>query len=231
MENNLHKGHRERLKQRFLKEGSLENFTDHQVLELALFYIIQQKDTNELAHALINHFGSLKAVMDADPSLLIEFPGITENGVVFLKFLPEVSGRYARCSQPNILVDGIQGYINYCVSLFANVKTEKIAVICLDTKCNFLDCRLFGEFSMRDSTQFDIRDIARFILNHECDTVIIAHNHPDGGLQLSHEDVAVTKSLVRGLAGLKITVADHLLIASGTGISVRKSQLIPFLFS
>ena len=51
-----------RLKERFLKEG-LDSFSEVQVLELALFYCIPRKDTNPIAHALLEHFGGLSQVL------------------------------------------------------------------------------------------------------------------------------------------------------------------------
>ena len=67
MSQSIHTGHRQRMKERFLSEG-LDHFTDIQVLELILFYCIPQKDTNPIAHALLNHFGSLSQVLEASPA-------------------------------------------------------------------------------------------------------------------------------------------------------------------
>ena len=74
----IHKGHRERLKQRFLEEG-LDNFTDIQVLELLLFYAIPRSDTNPIAHSLLEHFGSLSRVLEADVEELKKVPGIKDH--------------------------------------------------------------------------------------------------------------------------------------------------------
>ena len=81
-----HKGHRERLKTRFLNSG-LDSFTDVQALELLLFYAIPMKDTNPIAHALLNRFGSLSQVLEASPEELMKVPGIGENAAVFLTLL------------------------------------------------------------------------------------------------------------------------------------------------
>ncbi|KNZ41722.1 hypothetical protein [Acetobacterium bakii] len=62
MDKNPHKGHGQRVKNRVIKEG-IDSFEDHQILELLLFYCIPMKDTNELAHALIQAFGSLAGSM------------------------------------------------------------------------------------------------------------------------------------------------------------------------
>ena len=88
----IHDGHRQRLKERFLR-GGLDNFTDVQVLELALFYCIPRKDTNPIAHALLDHFGSLSQVLEASVEELQKVPGIGENTAIFLSMLTQV-GRY-----------------------------------------------------------------------------------------------------------------------------------------
>ncbi|MGN1130860.1 MAG: hypothetical protein ACI4Q8_05855, partial [Ruminococcus sp.] len=89
---NIHKGHRKRVKDNFLKNG-LDNFEDHQILELLLFYALPQRDTNELAHRLISKFGSISAVFDAPVCELIKF-GLSDNTVTLLKLIPDISRIY-----------------------------------------------------------------------------------------------------------------------------------------
>ena len=86
MADNPHKGHRARMKQQFLENG-LDGFNDHQVLEMLLFYAIAQKDTNELAHRLIDRFGGLSNVLDAEPRDLCDVNGISEHTATFLTFV------------------------------------------------------------------------------------------------------------------------------------------------
>lgn len=76
----VHDGHRQRLKERFCKEG-LDNFDEHQVLELLLFYCIPRMDTNPIAHALLNRFGSLAQVLEAPVEELEKVPGIGHNEI------------------------------------------------------------------------------------------------------------------------------------------------------
>lgn len=81
------------MKSRFLEAG-LDGFNDHNALEMLLFYALPRKDTNELAHKLLNHFGSLAAVLEADQKALSEIDGIGENAAVLLKLIPAISRRY-----------------------------------------------------------------------------------------------------------------------------------------
>jgi len=87
----VHEGHRKRLKERFLREG-LDSFEQHQVLELLLFFSIPRKDTNELAHTLLNRYGSLSGVFEADPKDLATTPGIGENSAILLSLIPIFQG-------------------------------------------------------------------------------------------------------------------------------------------
>ena len=89
MEKNLHAGHRKRLKEQVVNVG-LENFSSHQILEVLLFYAIPQRDTNELAHVLLNTFGSLSGVFEASYESLLEVKGVKENTATLIKLLPQV---------------------------------------------------------------------------------------------------------------------------------------------
>ena len=67
---NIHQGHREKMRQRFLKSG-LEGFADHEALELLLYYAIPRQDTNPIAHRLMDRYGSLTAVLIGAPWVLM----------------------------------------------------------------------------------------------------------------------------------------------------------------
>ena len=90
---NVHEGHRQRLRDRFLKEG-LDGFAPHNVLELLLFYAVPQRDTNELAHRLLTRFGSLSGVLDADFDELCQVEGVGANVATLLKLVPGLARRY-----------------------------------------------------------------------------------------------------------------------------------------
>ncbi len=89
----LHKGHRGRLKARFLREGE-DSFDDHQVLELLLFYAVPRLDTNPSAHRLMQRFGSFSAVLEADPKDLSSVEGVGANAAAFLAMIPQITRRY-----------------------------------------------------------------------------------------------------------------------------------------
>ena len=83
----LHSGHRQRMRQRFLL-SDFDGFAEHEILEVLLYYAIPRIDTNEIAHRLLHHFGSLSAVFDADPQELVKVKGVSEHTAVLLKMIP-----------------------------------------------------------------------------------------------------------------------------------------------
>jgi DNA repair protein RadC len=105
---NLHAGHRDRLRKRFIEEG-LDAFEDHQALELLLFFALPRRDTNELAHGLLRRYGSLSAVLDADPVDLARTEGIGETAASLLSLVPALTRRYADGASPNIASTTIKG--------------------------------------------------------------------------------------------------------------------------
>ena len=128
---NIHEGHRERLKKRFLEHG-LESFEDYSVLELLLFYALPRSDVNPIAHALINKFGSLAAVFDAPVEELTHVPGIGINAAEYIKLIPQVSRRYliSRASFDNIL-DSTKKAGEYLLPRFYAERDEIVYLVCL----------------------------------------------------------------------------------------------------
>ena len=104
---NIHQGHREKMRQRFLKSG-LEGFADHEALELLLYYAIPRQDTNETAHRLIQRFGSLQGVLHAAPEELTSVEGVGENAAV----MP-----YFSCDDGKSIFIGKNFLANYNVSI------------------------------------------------------------------------------------------------------------------
>ena len=98
-ENNVHEGHRQRLKNRFIETG-FQGFEPHNILELLLFYSIPRKDTNVIAHNLLNRFGSLKNVFNASFEDLIQVEGIKENSATLIKMVPLIAKEYVDSSLP-----------------------------------------------------------------------------------------------------------------------------------
>ena len=218
----IHKGHRDRLKQRFLEEG-LDNFTDIQVLELLLFYAIPQKDTNPIAHALLDRFGSLSRVLEADVEELKKVPGISDHSATLLALVTELCRYYqVDCSQRMEVLTTLDACGAYLVPRFFGRNNETVFLLCLDAKCKVLCCKEVGEGSV-NSASISIRKIVETALSANATTVVLAHNHPSGVALPSAEDVQTTRRIAAALSAVEVHLADHIVVTEGDYVSMVQS--------
>lgn len=218
----LHDGHRDRLRKRYLAEG-LDHFTEVQVLELMLFYCIPRKDTNELAHRLLERFGSLSQVLDTKPEDLMQVEGIGENAALFLSLFPAVARYYDTNQTKRVTVlKDVDECGKYLLGYFKNRINETVFLLCLDAKRKVLCCQMVGEGSV-NSAGVPIRRVVEMALAANATTVVLAHNHPSGLALPSREDVMTTRRLAAALDGVDVILADHLVIADGDYVSMAQS--------
>ena len=218
----IHKGHRERLKERFLTEG-LDNFTDTQALELLLFYAIPQKDTNPIAHELLAHFGSLSRVLEAPVEELKKVPGISDHSATLLSLVTALSRYYqVDCSQRVEMLTTLDACGAYLVPYFFGRTRETVFLLCMDAKCKVICCREVGEGSV-NSASISVRSIVEVALNTRATTVVLAHNHPSGVAVPSVEDVQTTRRIAAALQAVEVHLADHIVVSEGDYVSMVQS--------
>ena len=218
----IHDGHRSRLKERFQNQG-LDGFTEVQVLELALFYCIPRKDTNPIAHALLEHFGGLSQVLEAPGEELKRIPGMGESSASFLHLITEL-GRYYmvhRSTQTSILPT-LEQCAEYLVPHFFGRRLETVFLLCLDAKCKVLCCKEVGEGSV-NSAGISVRKIVETALGANASSVVLAHNHPSGVALPSAEDIQTTRRIARALSAVEITLANHIVVADDDYVSMAQS--------
>ena len=218
----IHDGHRQRLKARFLEQG-LDGFTDVQVLELLLFYAIPRRDTNPIAHELLEKFGSLRQVLEAPVQRLTEVEYITENAAALLKLAPAMLRYYqvdkVKEEMPLVTIQACGYYLKH---FFLGRKNETVFLLCLDAKCKVLACREVGEGSV-NSANVPIRRVVEIALAEGASTVVLAHNHPSGIAIPSGEDLATTRRLYAALSTVDVILADHIVVADDDYVSMIQS--------
>lgn len=215
-------GHRDRVKDRFRREG-LDGFAPVHALELILFYAIPQKDTKELARTLLNHFGSYTAVLEASAAELEAVPGVGKNVATYLNLLA-AAGRYYQVqkAQQETILDDVEKYGNYLLQRFYARRVETVFLLCLDAKCKVLGCQLVGEGDV-NSANIPMRRMVEIALASNATTVVLAHNHPSGLAIPSREDVQTTRQLASALGAMDIVLADHIVVADGDFVSMTQS--------
>jgi len=222
---NLHKGHRKRVKERYLKEG-LDCFQDHQVLELLLFYVIPMKDTNELAHLMIKEFGTLALLFEAHPQEIAQRCGVTENIATLVSLIPSLSRRYFKAKWGDKpVLDSSQKAGEYTVTLFTGRTYEVFYLICLDTQNRVIHAVMVHEGTINEAPVYP-RVIVETALRHQAHSVILAHNHPGGSLNPSRADIDVTQRIKTAFNPIDIKVIDHILVAGTKYMSFAERGLL-----
>lgn len=220
----VHDGHRDRIKKRFMEQG-LDGFDDHNVLELLLFFAIPRKDTNPIAHDLLNNFGSLDAVFSATEEELSAIDGIGGNAAVLIKLIPAVSRRCAIDRNKNCSIfNSTETAGNFLVPRYMGERDEVVYVMCLDAKNKLICCKeLFR--GIANTAEINTRKIAELALAKNASGVIISHNHTSGIAIPSIEDQMTTKQIKSALGNMGITLIDHIVVAGDDFVSMKDSGL------
>ena len=218
----IHDGHREKMRQRFLKSG-LDAFADHEARELLLYYAIPRRDTNPIAHALMERYGSLSAVLTAPVEDLKKVEGVGESAAVLLKLAPQLY-RKARLSdaEQETVLSSVERVGAYLLERFAGEKNEVVYQLCLDRKGKLLACKKLGEGGVA-SADLDIRRLVENALLTGASSVVLAHNHPSGVALPSRDDYAATDRAKTALSVVGVALADHIIVADGEFVSMSDS--------
>lgn len=220
MEKDLHTGHRARLREKFAQAP--QTLADHELLELLLFFVIPRKNTNGIAHQLLERFGSLEGVMRASEAQLRAMPGLGGQSALLLRLLPEFVRRSLQPAQ-NAGVSGrlltLRDAAQYAVRLHYGSQREALYLISLDMRLQVIDCTLICEGTV-DQLPVYTRHIAEVALLHNASFVLLTHNHPTGSPQPSAADITATQSIMRALGPLGVQVLDHIIVSGGNFFSL-----------
>ena len=218
----VHDGHRQRLKERFLKDG-LDGFEPHNVLELLLFFAVPQRDTNEIAHQLINHFGSLSGVFDASYEDLMKVKWMGNNCATLIKLIPEISRYYMDLQNQNgVVLQSFDEMGQFVLPKFIGKTKEQVLLVCLDNKGKVI----YNDFIIEgtiNAAPIYVRNIIEVAIRCSAAAVVLAHNHPNGLALPSNADLTATKSVYDALNAVKINLMDHIIVAGTDYVSLRNS--------
>lgn len=220
----VHENHRQRVKTRYETYG-IDMFDEHQALELLLFYCVPRRDTNEIAHNLINRFGSFGQVLDAPLKELEKVGGVGHNVALYLKLLRD-SQRYYHThkERETVFLQDLNACGRYLTNYFDGYKIESVYMLGLDAKCKVLCCREIGKGNV-NSAAVSIRKIVDIALNENLTSVILAHNHPSGLALPSEADVQTTFRISQALKAIDVTLVDHIIVFESDFVSMNQSRL------
>lgn len=221
-EKSIHENHRGRMLDKFQKNG-LTVFSDHEVLEILLYFSIPRMDTNEIAHNLMNRFGSLHAVFEASEDELMQVKGIGARSAVLVHFMHELFCRYQQdCTRDEFSMtrlNTLERMGAYFVPQFMGLTHEVLLAAYVDNKGRILGCEIISE-GTSSMVQVNTRKIIEEAFARKAAGVVLAHNHPSGDAVPSNEDIGMTKNLENVLGSIGVQLVDHLVVAGRQFISI-----------
>ncbi len=218
--NNVHQGHRIRKKEKYNKFG-IDSLHPHEVLEILLFFGIPRKDTNETAHELIDKFGSLAGVLEADIDSLKSVKNMTDNAAVLIHLVLDIAKLY------NIS----KLSVNNKLSLSENIKTfltqkyfgatdEKTLLLLFDSNNCMVGYMTLNEGGT-DISEINIGKIVKIANIKNVTRVAIAHNHPDNS-SVSTNDIVSSKKIAYHLKSVGIELIESFVITQNKTVEIFK---------
>lgn len=225
MSENPNSGHRQRLRERFLRAGP-EALADYEFLELVLFRAIPRRDVKPLAKALLAQFGGLAAVLRASPDQLRSVPGLGETAITELKIIEAAVTRLLRAEVMGQSVLGSwSALMAYCKASMGERPAEQFRILFLDRK-NVLIADEVQSQGTVDHVQVYPREVVKRALHHNASAIILLHNHPSGDPTPSAADIEMTRQIVAACRTVNVAVHDHVIIGRSQDISFRALGLL-----
>ena len=219
----MHQGHRGRMRKKLLENGP-RCFADHELLEVLLYYAIPRRDTNELAHRLLEQFGSLQGIFSAPVEDLEAVPGMGEQAAFLLALVPQIWQRSLQ-QTPERILNSVDKCGDYFVGLLSGSRREMLWQVCLDGKGKVLSSRCLAEGDV-SMAAVSVRQVVEYALRAGAVGVVLAHNHPSGVALPSQEDIATTRLIRDALRTMNIQLVDHIVVADGDYVSMAASGLL-----
>lgn len=224
---NLHDGHRSRQRKKIDHDVEMEGFEDHEALEFRLGLVIPRKDTNELAHLLINKFGSLDGIHSATPKELYEVKGMTLGAAYMLATDVPFIRKSVRSSQRHrhVRVSTPTECIKTMFSYFIGRRTECLGIGFVDV--NYRMIRVHYVVGTSGSEiEINVNDIVKRAIREGASSVILAHNHPTGNLTPSFQDLEATENLYCMLKSANMNLLDHVIFHDNNVFSFNNNGII-----
>lgn len=210
-ERNLHKGHRQRLKKRYVDENG-EGFCDHELIELLLFYGVPRKNVNEMAHELYERFGSISGLASADIDELKLVKGVGDSTAVLIKLVTSLAQRIAaEQNVPKKRLNTLKALAEYAQSYLLGATVEQVYLIMMDNSLRVIDTKLIAVGSLKE-VKPTIRRALELIILKRASAVALAHNHPNGGVEASYADVEFTSVFKCELDVIDVRFVEHIVV-------------------
>ena len=215
---NAAKGHRSRVRERFLQTG-LDGFAPHEMLELLLFYAMPMRDTKKTAHELIERFGSIAGVFNAEVSELTKIPYVTENAAILFRLIPQLINAYYAEESRGVSYSDTTKLAALFRPYFVGSGSSKFLLGCFGRELKMISVTEISHGSSAYSS-IEMRKILSEVINSGCTMAALAHNHPQANPKPSEEDISVTRRIGELLGAVDVKLMDHIIVGGSMTYSM-----------
>ena len=224
----LHANHRKRIDEKIRRNG-FEFLPDHEQLEFLLFVAIPMGDTNELAHRLLERFGTMKGVLNAGYKKLKEVKGVGVRTAMYLSQLNSVAGVIVRSQDDKpVVLDTNEKIGNYIRTYYLGRLKEASYIFFLDGRSRLIGAEKLSDGTI-DETYVYPREVLKVTLESSASAVILAHNHPTGLVEPSSQDIAVNKRIESSLRHIGVRLEDNIIVSGNNYYSFRENGYLSTL--
>lgn len=206
VDENIHQGHRKRMLDKALKYSDM--LSDHELLEVVLFYAIPRIDTNKLAHTLLRAFGSVEKIFSSSPNSLMAIDGVGEKTAILIHTIGKLFSRAKTQNKPSLKTLG--KFKEFVLKEVKNYDSEQSIIIMLDPKFNVI-----GKLAYTDYRKFyvsmDINEVVNCFGALRPTHAVLVHTHlSDNCLPSKQDDIATKKlNILCTLHG--VNLVDHVI--------------------
>ncbi len=218
-------GHRARLRARYRLSGE-EALQDYELLELLLTYAIPRRDTKLLAKRLLEQFGTLARVVEADPAILEVIDGVGPQAAILISLIRPLATRFlTEAPTPKILLKSTGDAAAYFQAKLKGLQEEEVHVAFVNSKnaVTATECLQRGTV---DQSVVYVRKVIEHALAHKASGFLLAHNHPSGDPTPSSDDRDLTQALKTAAATVGVRFLDHLIIGDDAPFSFKAAGLL-----
>ncbi|MGN1339431.1 MAG: RadC family protein [Oscillospiraceae bacterium] len=220
-----HSGHRQRMLKRYLEHG-IGSFDDEEILEIFLFSAYSRRNTRDISHQLIERFGSLEGVLNADYKELLQEKDVGVTAAALISFMKDFARRYNKADIVGMKLATSDTVRDFCFTLLKDCAVEEAHALFLDQGMNLIAEERISHGGP-SSVDFDLRTIVTKAIQTQCCNIILAHSHPGGVLLPSAADVAATRRVSNALQNIGIYLADHIIVNEEGSYSMRTAGMLP----
>jgi len=218
--------HRKRLRERFHKTGA-DGMHDYELLELLLTFSIPRRDVKPIAKKLIEEFGGLPGVLDADQEHLEKLVGLGAMSASLIRLVKELYASYlSETMKERDVLSSPDAVINFSRVKLSGLSYEVFMVVYINVKNEVIDYALLQEGTL-DNVAVYPRRIIEAALSKHASGVILVHNHPSGNPLPSKEDKLLTKEIADTAFALDLRVLDHLIVGKQGYFSFMENKMLP----